>query len=43
MVRLGLKKFSFFGPFLSHLFATVTKSLKKFDKKKANNAKLRFG
>jgi hypothetical protein len=30
-----LKKFSFFGPFLSQLFATITKSLWKFDEKKS--------
>ena len=30
-VRLGLKKISFFGPFLSQLFATIT----KFDEKKS--------
>ena len=29
-----MKKFSGFGPFLSQLFATRTKSLKKFDEKK---------
>ena len=29
-----MKKFSFFGPFLSQVFATVTKSLKKFNEKK---------
>ena len=42
-VRLGLKKFSGFGPFLSQLFATLTKSLKKFDEKMTNTAKLRLG
>jgi hypothetical protein len=31
------------GPFSSHLFATTTKSLKKFDEKMTNNVKLRLG
>ena len=32
-VRLGSKKFSFLGPFWSRLFATRTKSHKKFNRK----------
>ena len=42
-VGLGLKKFSGFGPFLRHVFATITKTLEKFDEKMTNNAKLRLG